>query len=270
MFTVDPKMMLKIAPVVRRVVIVDPNPAATRLMSDLLKGFGCRDVATESDESRVIDLLREMDPGLIVVEHSGPRLNGEALVRKIRRSSLSCRRVPIIMVTAEATLTSIRGARDAGVHEFLRKPFTSGDLIRRLENLATKPRDWVEAVGYIGPDRRRFNATDYAGPGKRKADQNRTGPSSVAEVKDQAMRILASALAQFDKDPLQALRAIRQQADTLKGVAIKTGDASLAIASAELEAQLQAGAATQAALNAPIQAVLALAPEGSLSQPARS
>lgn len=266
MFAVEPKTMQKIAPVVRRVVIVDPNPAATRLMSDLLKGFGCRDVATESDESRVIDLVREMDPGLIVVEHKGPRLDGEALVRKIRRSSLSCRRVPIIMVTAEATASSIKGARDAGVHEFLRKPFTSGDLLRRLENLATKPRDWVEAVGYIGPDRRRFNATDYAGPGKRRADKQRSGPTSVDEVKEQAMRILASALTQFDKDPLQALRAIRQQAETLKGVAIKTGDAALAIATAGLEAQLHAGAATKAGLSPSAMAVLALAPEGMLSK----
>ena len=266
MFAIDPKTMLKIAPVVRRVVIVDPNPAATRLMSDLLKGFGCRDVATESDESRVIDLVREMDPGLIVVEHKGPRLDGEALVRKIRRSSLSCRRVPIIMVTAEATLSSIRGARDAGVHEFLRKPFTSGDLLRRLENLASKPRDWVEAVGYIGPDRRRFNATDYAGPGKRKADKQRQAASGDAEIKDQAMRILASALTQFDKDPLQALRAIRQQAETLKALAIKLGDGGLAVATANLESSLHAGKATQAALSGPIKAVLALAPEGSLSR----
>jgi len=256
--------MQKIAPVVRRVVIVDPNPAATRLMSDLMKGFGCRDVAAESDDSRVIDLVREMDPGLIIVEHKGPRLDGEALVRKIRRSSLSCRRVPIIMVTAEATASSIKGARDSGVHEFLRKPFTSGDLLRRLENLATKPRDWVEAVGYIGPDRRRFNASDYAGPGKRKADLPRNGPAGVAEVKAQSMRILSSALTQFDKDPLQALRSMRQQAETLKGIAIQTGDASLAIAAAGLESQLQSGVSTKAALASPIQAVLALMPEESL------
>lgn len=265
MFAADQKIMRKIAPVVRRVVIIDPNPASTRLMSELLKGYGCKDVATESDESRVIDLVREMDPGLIILEHKGPRLDGEALVRKIRRSSLSCRRVPIIMVTAEATVSSIRGARDAGVHEFLRKPFTSGDLLRRIENLASKPRDWVEAVGYVGPDRRRFNATDYAGPGKRKADKGRTGPSSAAEVKEQSMRILASALSQFDQDPLQAVRAIRQQTETLKELAIKGGDGALAVATANLEAQLHSGIANKAALTAPIQAVLALAPEGALT-----
>ncbi len=266
MFALDAKTMQRIAPVVRRVLIVDPNPAAARLLSDLLKGFGSRDVAVESDEARVIDLAREMEPGLILTERAGPRLDGEALARRIRRSSLSCRRVPIIMVTAEATASSIKGARDAGVHEFLRKPFTSGDLFRRVENLATKPRDWVEAVGYIGPDRRRFNSDDYAGPGKRKADKPASAAEAVVAVKDQAMRILASAMAQFDSDPMQAVRAIKQQAETLKALAIKTGDASLAIAAAGLETTLAGGAPTKATLAGPVGAVLALAPPESLSR----
>jgi CheY-like chemotaxis protein len=258
--------MQRIAPVVRRVLIVDPNPAAARLLSDLLKGFGSRDVAVESDEARVIDLAREMEPGLILTERAGPKLDGEALARRIRRSSLSCRRVPIIMVTAEATASSIKGARDAGVHEFLRKPFTSGDLFRRVENLATKPRDWVEAVGYIGPDRRRFNSDDYAGPGKRKADKPASAAEAVVAVKDQAMRILNSALTQFDTDPMQAVRAIKQQAETLKALAIKTGDASLAIAAAGLETSVTAGALTKATLAEPVGAVLALASPESLSR----
>lgn len=266
MFALDAKTMQRIAPVVRRVLIVDPNPAAARLLSDLLKGFGSRDVAVESDEARVIDLAREMEPGLILTERAGPRLDGEALARRIRRSSLACRRVPIIMVTAEATASSIKGARDAGVHEFLRKPFTSGDLFRRVENLATKPRDWVEAVGYIGPDRRRFNSDDYAGPGKRKADKPASAAEAVVAVKDQAMRILNSAMAQFDSDPMQAVRAIKQQAETLKALAIKTGDASLAIAAAGLETTLAGGALTKATLVGPVGAVLALASPESLSR----
>lgn len=266
MFALDAKTMQKIAPVVRRVLIVDPNPAAARLLSDLLKGFGSRDVAVEGDEARVIDLAREMEPGLILTERTGAKLDGEALARRIRRSSLACRRVPIIMVTAEATASTIKGARDSGVHEFLRKPFTSGDLFRRVENLATKPRDWVEAVGYIGPDRRRFNSDDYAGPGKRKADKPASAAEAVVAVKDQAMRILASAMTQFDSDPMQAVRAIKQQAETLKALAIKTGDASLAIAAVGLETNLAGGAPTKATLAGPVGAVLALAPPESLSR----
>jgi len=265
-FALDAKTMQRIAPVVRRVIIVDPNPAAARLLQDLLKGFGSREIVVEGDEARVLDLAREMEPALIFTERTGPKLDGEALARRIRRSSLSCRRAPIIMVTAEATASAIKGARDSGVHEFLRKPFTSGDLQRRIENLATKPRDWVEAVGYIGPDRRRFNSDDYAGPQKRKADKPRSSAEAALAVKDQAMRILFSALTQFDSDPMQAVRAIKQQAETLKALAIKTGDAPLAIAAAGLDTVLAAGAPTKAGLTAPVQAVLKLASPESLAR----
>jgi hypothetical protein len=46
---------------------------------------------------------------------------------------------------------AILAARDAGVHEFLRKPYSMKDLVRRLEAVTLRDRDWVEGVGYIGP-----------------------------------------------------------------------------------------------------------------------
>ncbi len=262
MFAADAKTLNRIEPAVRRVLIADPNPASARMLQDVLKTMGAREVVIEADEHRVLDHARELEPGLVFTERSGPRLDGEQLARKIRRSSLSCRQTPIIMVTAEATASSIKGARDAGIHEFLRKPFTAADLFRRVENVALKPRDWIEAVGYVGPDRRRFNSGEYAGPQKRKADKPANAAEAALAVKDQAMRILAASLAQFDSDPMQAIRAITQQGQTLKALAMKTSDARLAVAVAGLEGLLTAGPPTKGTLAGPIGNVLALAEPG--------
>ncbi|PZO00404.1 MAG: hypothetical protein DCF28_11580 [Alphaproteobacteria bacterium] len=259
MFAADAKVLARIAPVVRRVIIADPNIASARLLQDIMKSLGAREVVTEGDEARLLELIREVEPGIVFTERAGPQLDGEAFVQKLRRSNLASRKVPVIMVTAEATATSIKGARDCGVHEFLRKPFTSNDLLRRIENLATKPRDWVEAVGYVGPDRRRFNSGEYNGPHKRKADKPESAAESELAVKDQALRILASCLAQFDKDPNQAIRAVKQQAETLKALAIKTADARLAMAASTLEAAIEGGSVTRSSLQEPIEAILALA-----------
>jgi hypothetical protein len=54
------------------------------------------------------------------------------------------------------------------------------------------------------------------------------------------------------------VRAARQQAETLKALAIKTADAKLAIAAAGLEALLAAGMPTKATLAQPIGGLLAL------------
>lgn len=262
MFAADAKTLNRIEPVVRRVLIVDPNLASARLLLDIMKTMGAREVVTEADEHRAIDHAREMEPGLIFTERSGARLDGEQLARKIRRSNLACRRAPIIMMTADATATSIKGARDSGIHEFLRKPFTSADLFRRVENVALKPRDWVEAVGYVGPDRRRFNSGEYAGPQKRKVDKPASAADAARAIKDQALRILAASLAQFDSDPMQAIRSVKQQAETLKALAVKVSDTRLAVAAAGLEGCLAVGHPTKATLAGPIGAILALADPG--------
>lgn len=257
MFALDAKTLQRIEPTIRRVIVADPQLASARLMLDLMKSIGAREVLTETDENRVIDLARDFEPGLLLTERTGPSLDGESLTRRIRRSTLGCRRMPIIMVTAEATVSTIRGARDSGVHEFLRKPFAAADLFRRVENVAVKPRPWIEAVGYVGPDRRRFNSGEYAGTRKRRAD-NVAALAGPEAVKAQALRILAASLNQFDNDPAQAARAVRQQADTLKGLAQKTGDAKLAVAAAGLDAYLASGQPTRAGLVEPINAILAL------------
>ncbi|WP_336970446.1 response regulator [Brevundimonas aurantiaca] len=255
MFTADAKTLSRIEPTVRRVAIIEPNAASARLMSDLIKGLGAREIYVESDEERAVELLRDVEPGVIFTEYAGPTLSGERLARRVRRSSMVCRMAPIIMVTNEATAAAIKGARDAGVHEFLRKPYTTGDLFKRVENVALKPRPWIEAVGYVGPDRRRFNSGEYAGAPKRRTDASAKGG---LDIKDQAMRILVAAMAQFDQDPAQATRAIRQQAQTLKTVAIKSGDARLAIAAGGLEAFMDGGGVTKAGLAQPVGAILAL------------
>lgn len=259
MFTADPKILSKIEPAVRRVLIVDPNAAASRVLSDIMKGIGARDVEIELDEKAAMTVARELNPDIVFTERSGPRLDGEAFARKLRRSSLPCRRAPIIMVTNDATAATIKGARDSGVHEFLRKPYTAGDLFKRVEIVTLKPRNWIEAVGYVGPDRRRFNSGEFSGSRKRKADQAPSAAEATREAKDQAMRILASALIQFNADPTQAVRAIREQALGLKALAMEVSDVKLAVAAAGLDVALAGIAPTKASLAGPINALLDLA-----------
>lgn len=234
MLSQDAKNLAKLEPTVRRVMILDSNLASARLLGDLMKGMGARDIIFETDERHAIEVMRDFEPTLIFMERSGPRFDGENLARRIRRSQLECRRAPIIMVTADATAPNIKGARDAGVHEFMVKPFTTGDLARRVINVATKPRPWVEAVIYVGPDRRRFNSGEYKGPRKRSEEVRAAAGSPAHEAMDQARKIIVSALDQFDIDPAQARRALAAQGDTLKGLAVQTGQTRLAVVSAEL------------------------------------
>ncbi|HEY3797279.1 MAG TPA: response regulator [Caulobacteraceae bacterium] len=219
----------------QRVLIVDPQPAATKLLSELLRDVCQCQIWASPDAQQAMALAGRIEPLLVFVEHC-VGLNGTALARELRRSDLACRKAPIIMISSEATAASIIGARDAGVHEFLRKPFTIKDLTRRLEAVALKPRDWVEAINYVGPDRRRFNSGDYAGQLKRRVDHAVTADQARLY---QALRILKTAVSAIDSDPRQALRSLLAQADDICAVARAAGETNLRVGATALGQKLR-------------------------------
>ncbi|MFZ4606522.1 MAG: response regulator [Caulobacter sp.] len=235
MFDADEKLHQRLAPRLQRVLIVDPQPASVKLLGDLLRSIVATQIVAAPNDAKALQLAAVFDPQIIFVEHSGLHMNGAKLARAIRRSDFACRKAPIIMVTGEATAGAILGARDAGVHEFLRKPFTIKDLLRRLEAVALKPRDWVEAVQYVGPDRRRFNSGDYAGPRKRKSDARKT-PDQARLI--QALKIVRAASGALDSDWPQARRALLAQAADIQKVAVSVNDMTMMTAAAALSRQL--------------------------------
>lgn len=258
MFTADAKLQQQLAPHMQRVLIVDPQPAAVKLLGDLLRSITPAQIMAASTDQKAMQLAAMTDPQVIFIEHSGPGLDGARLARAIRRSDLNCRKAPILMVTGEATAQAILGARDAGVHEFLRKPFTIKDLLRRLEAVALKPRDWVEAVQYVGPDRRRFNSGDYAGPRKRKSDARKT-PDQARVL--QALKIVRAAAGSLDSDWHQARRALLAQVQDLQKAAVAVGDMNLMDAAVALGRQLPAdGAVDRVALDGAINTLLVFMP----------
>ncbi len=224
LFDADAKTIKAMTPMLQRVVVVDPNPHSARFTGELMRNIARSQVWVAETNDKAIHMVGSYDPHIIFVEMAAGGVNGAGFTRELRRSRLKCRYAPVIMVTSQATAAGILGARDAGVHEFLRKPFTMKDLLRRLEAVTLRQRDWVEAVGYIGPDRRRFNSGDYSGPLKRRSDAQAT-PDTARMA--QALKILRSSIAAVDIDPEQAMRSMLVQAADLQKSGMAVADLKL-------------------------------------------
>ena len=222
-----------------RILVIDPNLATAKMLANLLRSvLPSAQVYGARDADKAMLLSGEVEPQLVFVEAVAPGLDGMAFTRAFRRSDLACREAPIVMVFSEVKAAQILAARDVGVHEFLRRPISLGDLERRLEAVSGRPRDWIEGVNYVGPDRRRFNSADYMGPNKRRTDGTKTGQKI-----NQALRIVQSASRQVDADPVQAARALNTQARIL--IELSAGQESLrrlGAAAVALQAYLQAAA----------------------------
>jgi len=227
LFNADAKIISRMTPMLQRVMIVDPQPTGARLIGELMRDVARSQIWIADTAEKAMRLASNYEPHIVFAEMGPAPLDGIAFTRELRRSHLAARYAPVIMVTGQATAAGILAARDAGVHEFLRKPFTMKDLLRRLEAVTLRQRDWVEAVGYVGPDRRRFNSGDYTGALKRRSDARATPD---AERMAQALKILRSAIAAVGSDPGQAMRSMQAQVADLRKCGMSVADLKLTTA----------------------------------------
>lgn len=137
------------------------------MLRDVLMVLGAETVFRASNVAQAIRYLREDQVDVLITECNLGAASGFELVDFVRRDPNSPSRImPIIMLTADAEGSMVADARDHGVTEFLAKPFTIDSLYQRLVSAVARPRSFINADDYFGPDRRR-KQTPYVGDERR-------------------------------------------------------------------------------------------------------
>ena len=143
-----------------------------KLVRSLLTIMGFRNVLVAQDGQEAFEVVKRECPDLIITDWIMDKMDGITLAREIRKNPLCPDPyIPIIMMTGFSSKLRVEKARDHGITEFLVKPFTVNDLYVRIKQIVEKPRQFVEAGPYFGPDRRRKDPSDYEGPTKRGEDE---------------------------------------------------------------------------------------------------
>lgn len=138
------------------VLIVDPQPNMAALVASMLRSIGRRDIKEVSTASQAQFELDRRLYEVIIIDDAIAGPDAVELVRRLRANPDGQNRLtPVIMMAAAPDAARIAAARDAGVTEFLRKPFAIAHLQARLDSIAAHPRGFVDTGTYAGPDRRR-------------------------------------------------------------------------------------------------------------------
>ncbi len=137
-----------------RILIADDQRLIRKLVLNILESFGFQDITVSQSGSEAIELLRQQEFDLIITDWRMGDLDGIDVLRHVRNSS-HAPNTPIIFLTGNAEFGDVAEARDAGVNEYLIKPFTAKELINRVRSVIERPRSFVMAPTYRGPDRRR-------------------------------------------------------------------------------------------------------------------
>ena len=144
-----------------RILIADDDKLILRLITDVLNHLGFSDTTHANTGREAINLIKRQKFDFVITDWRMPDLEGIGLIQFIR-SSGECPspRIPIILLTGNAGSNYIYQARDAGVTEYMIKPFSAQQLVRRIKAIIENPRSFIEAPSYNGPNRR-FHDTEF-------------------------------------------------------------------------------------------------------------
>ena len=135
-------------------MVVDDSAFAAELTSSALLGFGIKTRYSMRSAGEAIEVLREAEVDLLVVDCEMPGMDGLDLVHWLRRSGQSNAFVPVIMTAAHIRRSMVARARDCGANFIITKPFSASTLLERIVWVARDGRPFLEVGEYFGPDRR--------------------------------------------------------------------------------------------------------------------
>jgi len=137
-------------------LVADSSPYTTNLVAAMLRNLGFADIREAHDSRLASAILDLQDFDVLLLDDRLAGRDGVALTRWLRtREGGRNRRVAVLMMSGQPDGGKLASARDAGITEFLRKPFSAAQLEQRLAAMRAQPRPFVEAPAYAGPDRRR-------------------------------------------------------------------------------------------------------------------
>jgi PleD family two-component response regulator len=118
-----------------KILIVDDAEANLKLLEDLLTREGFHQIISTTDSTRALDLFIAFQPDLILLDLMMPELDGYAVLEILSRHIPKDEYLPVLVLTADATIAAKRKALALGAKDFLTKPFDTIEAMLRVWNL---------------------------------------------------------------------------------------------------------------------------------------
>jgi two-component system chemotaxis response regulator CheY len=117
-----------------KVLVVDDFSTMRRIVKNALKQIGFTQTVEADDGTTALDVLKQEDVGLIISDWNMPKMSGLDFLKAVKGDA-STKDIPFIMVTAEAQKENVLQAVQAGVSNYVVKPFTADNLQEKLKDV---------------------------------------------------------------------------------------------------------------------------------------
>ena len=117
------------------VLVVDDYSTMRRILRNLLEQLGFKNVDEAESGSLALDKLRGGKTyGLVISDWNMEPMTGLQLLKEVR-ADMKLKAMPFIMVTAESKTENVVAAKEAGVNNYIVKPFNAATLKQKMETV---------------------------------------------------------------------------------------------------------------------------------------
>lgn len=115
------------------VLVVDDYNTMRRIIGNLLKQLGFKNIHEAADGSAALKLLKDSAApfGMVISDWNMAPMTGLQLLKEVRADG-KLKTTPFIMITAESKTENVVAAKEAGVNNYIVKPFNAETLKQKM------------------------------------------------------------------------------------------------------------------------------------------
>ena len=117
-----------------KILIVDDYKTMLRIIRNVLRQIGLTNVDEANDGAEALAMIKQSDYGLVISDWNMQPMTGLELLQQVRADS-RLSKLPFIMVTAESKVENIVAAKQAGVSNYVVKPFSAETLRAKIDTV---------------------------------------------------------------------------------------------------------------------------------------
>lgn len=114
-----------------KILIVDDYKTMLRIVRNLLRQLNFSDIDEATDGSMALSMLKQAKYDLVISDWNMEPMTGIELLREVRGDD-SLKHIPFVMITAESKTENVVLAKQAGVSNYIVKPFNAETLKQKL------------------------------------------------------------------------------------------------------------------------------------------
>jgi two-component system chemotaxis response regulator CheY len=116
------------------ILIVDDYKTMLRIIRNLLKQIDFSNIDEATDGSMALSMMKQKKFGLVISDWNMQPMTGLELLKAVRADA-QLKATPFIMVTAESKTENVIAAKEAGVNNYIVKPFNAETLKGKISSV---------------------------------------------------------------------------------------------------------------------------------------